>query len=87
MGVIEMQASRLHVITGRFMHVGRAGHEGERQIECTTAQREDPTHPLESNRVHEAVLSHRLMDRTRPALRSGDGYDSVITKPRLIPGS
>jgi hypothetical protein len=38
------------------MQVGRAGHEAERKIEGTTAQREEPAHPAESNRIHGSML-------------------------------
>ena len=51
MGVIEMQTPRLPVVIGRLMQVSRAGHDTERQVEGTTTQGEDPTHPKESNRI------------------------------------
>ncbi len=51
-GVIEVQTPRLLVMIGRFMHVRCAGHEAEPQIDGTTAQREDPAHPSELNRIH-----------------------------------
>jgi len=44
MGVIEVQASRLCVMSVRIVQVRRAGHQAESQIEGTTAQREDPAH-------------------------------------------
>ena len=50
--VIEVQTPRLRVVIGRFMQVGRAGHEAEHEIEGTTAQREDSAHPPKSNRIH-----------------------------------
>jgi hypothetical protein len=54
--MIEVQPSGLLVMIGRSVQVRRAGYEAKRQIEGTTTQGEDPTHPSESNRIHGAVL-------------------------------
>ncbi len=42
--VIEVQAARVYVMVGRFMHVQRSGHEAERQTKRTTGQCKDLTH-------------------------------------------
>jgi len=49
--VIEVQTPRLFVMIGRFMDMGRAGHEAEGEREDAAAQREDLTHPTEFTRT------------------------------------
>ena len=48
--VIEVQSSRLGVMIGRLVQVGRAGQHAERQIDGTTGDCQDSTHRMESNR-------------------------------------
>jgi hypothetical protein len=38
------------------MHVRRSGHEAEHQINGTTSESEESTHPTESNRSHGSAL-------------------------------
>ena len=45
--VIDVQPAILLVVIRRFVHVGEAGHEAERQVEGTTAQCKSPSHPTD----------------------------------------
>ena len=67
----------------RFVHVGRAGHETEHQIEGTTAQREDPSHLAESNRIQRSVLRHRPDRGQQPIRERSTPRDVVVATVEL----
>ena len=74
MGMIEVQAARFLVVIGRLMHVCRSGYEAEHQIDGTTAESEESTHPSESNRDHGSAL--------RTARWTGSGRSRALDEHR-----
>jgi len=83
-GVVEVQAARFLVMIDRLMHVRRSDHEAEQQINGTTAESEELTHPAESNRSHGSA---RRIARWTTSGRSRACWTStVVPEPGVEPG-